>query len=195
MTLEGIDGAGKTSLAKAIYERLTGQGIPSVLTGEPTRTWLGDAVRRGIDEGFDPLVQALLFLADRSLHVPKIEEWLSEGKVVLCDRYHDSTVAYQSVALEGRVPRPTEWLNRIASPVLIKPDLTLLLVVDPREGLSRVSSIRSRTRYEEIEFLTKVQQTYLRLAKGPRFVRLDGSRPLEAVVKEAVKAVLSRLQG
>ncbi len=194
MTLEGIDGSGKTTLARALHEGLVKRGIPSTLTEEPTRTWLGDAVRRGIDEGLDPLAQALLFLADRSLHVTEIETWLSEGKVVVCDRYHDSTVAYQSVALEGRIPVPSEWLRKIASPILLKPDLTLLLVVDPREGLSRLSSVRRRTPYEQVDFLKRVQEKYLELASDPRFLKLDSSRPIEALANEAMEAALTRLQ-
>lgn len=151
-------------------------------------------MRRGIDEGLDPLAQALLFLADRSLHVTEIEAWLSEGKVVVCDRYHDSTVAYQSVALEGRVPAPGEWLRKIASPLILKPDLTLLLVVDPREGLSRLSSVRRRTPYEEVDFLTRVQERYLDLASEPRFLKLDSSRPIDTLAREAMEAVLAGLQ-
>lgn len=194
VTLEGIDGSGKTTLAEALHADLTKRGVPSILTGEPTQTWLGDAVRRGIEEKVDPRAQALLFLADRSLHLPEIQGWLSEGRVVVCDRYHDSTVAYQSVALQGHVSNPTEWLRRIASPLIIKPDLTLLLIVDPGEGLSRVTSVRDRTPYEDVEFLSRVQEAYLTLAAEPRFVKLDSSRPVGALLEESREAVLSRLQ-
>lgn len=192
--MEGIDGSGKTALAKKLYERVRRHEIEVVLTKEPTRTWLGDAVRRSVDEGLDPLVQALLFMADRSLHVERIKAWLSEGKVVLSDRYHDSTLAYQGVALQGRVPNPIEWLRRASSHLFLKPDLTLLLIVDPAEGLSRISGVRERTPFERLEFLTRVQELYMKMATEPRFVKLDASRPMDAVVAEAEEVLLSRLQ-
>ncbi len=181
-------------MAKLVFERLAARGVEAVLTKEPTSSWLGDAVRRSVDEGLDPRVQTLLFLADRSLHVTQIQNWLAEDRVVVCDRYHDSTLAYQGVALEGVVPNPLEWIKKAASPHFLKPDLTFLLVVNPEEGLSRLSAVRTRTPFERLDFLTKVQDLYLSLAKEGRFVRLDSSRPPEVLAREAVDIILSRLQ-
>ncbi len=194
MTLEGIDGSGKSTLARHVHQRLQTRGLDAILTKEPTKSWLGDAVRRSVDEGLDPRAQTLLFLADRSLHVEEIKEWLAQDMVVVCDRYHDSTLAYQGVALEGRVSNPLEWIRRVSSPLLLKPDLTLLLVVDPVEGLARLSQVRERTPFEKPQFLKRVQELYLRLAKEPRFVKLDSSRPPEVLAREALSMVLSRLQ-
>lgn len=194
ITLEGIDGSGKTTLAKRLREELVRRGAKVFLTKEPTSSWLGEAVRRSVEEDQDPQIQTLLFLADRLLHVGEIREHLDADETVVCDRYHDSTLAYQGVALEGRVPNPLEWIKRISSPMLLKPDLTLLLVVEPHEGLARISGIRRRTPFEDSEFLKKVQDMYLRLAKDPRFVRLDSSRPPEVLAREALSLILARLE-
>lgn len=194
VTLEGIDGAGKSTLARRLHRDLKAQGVDAVLTKEPTDTWLGEAVRRAVAEGLDPRVQTLLFLADRTRHVEEIQTWLSAGHVVVCDRYHDSTVAYQSVALRGRVPEPRAWIRAIASPLIVKPDLTFLMTVDPREGLSRLTAVRSRSPFERREYLEAVQEEYLDLAKGSRFVRLDASRPPEVLAREALATLRARLQ-
>ncbi len=195
VTLEGIDGAGKSTLAGHLHRTLEARGVEAVLTKEPTGTWLGEAVRRAVAEEVDPRVQTLLFLADRTRHVEEIQAWLSQGRVVVCDRYHDSTVAYQGVALEGHVPRPMEWIRTVASPLIVKPDVTFLLVVDPKEGLSRLSAVRSRSPFERPGYLEKVQERYLELATKARFVRLDASRPPEVLAREALAVVRSRLQG
>ncbi|MFQ6012367.1 MAG: dTMP kinase [Thermoplasmata archaeon] len=196
VTLEGIDGTGKTTLAGRLERRLRERGIDVVRTMEPTSSWVGEAVRRAVDEDADPRVQALLFLADRSLHTEEIEAWLADGLVVLCDRYHDSTLAYQGVALEGRVEDPRGWLERASEFLTLEPDLTLLLLLDPAEGLARKSTTRTRSPFERVAFLVKVQEAYQELAAGqPRFVKLDAALPNGELAKVAEGALLSRLQG
>ncbi|MFQ5907958.1 MAG: dTMP kinase [Thermoplasmata archaeon] len=194
VTLEGIDGAGKSTLTRSLARRLQETRIDVVQTKEPTSSWLGDAVRRAVEEDEDPRVQTLLFLADRGVHVERITGWLSEGKVVLCDRFQDSTLAYQRVALEGRVDDPRDWLERASSFITLEPDLTLLLLVDPAEGLARISATRARSPFERTAFLTRVQQVYEELAQSPRFVNLDGSLPRTKMAEAAEEAVLARLQ-
>lgn len=193
VTLEGIDGAGKTTLARRLYESLTARRVDVALTREPTDTWLGKAVERAVEEDLDPVVQTFLFLADRSLHVERIQKWLEEEKTVLCDRYHDSTLAYQGAALRNRFPNAVAWLRR-ASPPLPRPDLTFLLIVDPEEGLRRLSRIRERTPFERVEFLRRVQEIYLRLAREKRFYKLDASRSADVVFQEAYQVLMERLQ-
>jgi dTMP kinase len=193
VTLEGIDGAGKTTLAKSLADRLQDRGLDVVQTEEPTDSWLGEAVRRAVEEDEDPRVQALLFLADRSLHQERIEEWISSGRVVLCDRYHDSTLAYQTVALKGKVDRPREWLERASAFLSLEPDLTLLLLLDPAEGLARIAT-RARSPFERVAFLTTVQRAYEEMAVPPRFVKLDATLPPEELAEAAERSVLQRLQ-
>ncbi len=193
VTLEGIDGAGKSTLAKSLADRLQDRGYDVVRTKEPTDSWLGEAVRRAVEEDEDPRVQALLFLADRSLHQERIEEWLASDQLVLCDRYHDSTLAYQTVALEGKVDRPREWLERASAFLRLEPDLTLLLLLDPAEGLARIAT-RARSPFERVPFLTKVQQAYEEMAVHPRFVKLDATLPPDELAEGAERSVLQRLQ-
>lgn len=195
VTLEGIDGAGKSTLARSLEERLRKRGFDVVRTEEPTDSWLGEAVRRAAEEDEDPRVQALLFLADRSLHQEKIEAWLAGGQVVLCDRYHDSTLAYQGVALEGTVDNPKAWLERASAFLRLEPDLTLLLLVDPAEGMARIAATRTKSPFERVAFLKDVQKAYVEMAHQPRFVKLDATSPPEEVAEAAERAVLHRLQG
>lgn len=192
VTFEGIDGSGKSTLARTLEERLRKGGVDAVLTKEPTRTWLGQAVRRAVEAERNPFVQALLFLADRSLHTEEIQAWLDAGRVVLCDRYHDSTLAYQGVALRGRVEDPVDWLQR-AAPFVREPDLTFLLVVDPEEGLRRVAAVREPTPFERTAYLQEVQGAYRALAAASRFVVLDANRPSRVVEEEAGRILEKRL--
>ncbi len=194
VTLEGFDGAGKSTLARNLVDRLRDRGFDVVRTKEPTDSWLGEAVRRSVEEDEDPRVQALLFLADRSLHQEEIEAWLEEGHIVLCDRYHDSTLAYQGVALEGKVDDPQEWLERASAFLSLEPDLTLLLVLDPAEGLARVAATRAKSPFEQVAFLTRVQKAYEEMARDPRFVKLDATLSPDEVVEAAERSILRRLQ-
>ena len=194
VTLEGIDGAGKSTLARNLADRLRDRGFEVVRTKEPTDSWLGEAVRRSVEEDEDPRVHALLFLADRSLHQEEIEAWLDAGHIVLCDRYHDSTLAYQGVALEGKVDDPQEWLERASAFLTLEPDLTLLLLLDPIEGLARVAATRAKSPFERVAFLTRVQKAYEAMARDPRFVKLDATLSLDEVVEAAERSILRRLQ-
>ncbi|MFQ5986392.1 MAG: dTMP kinase [Thermoplasmata archaeon] len=194
VTLEGIDGAGKSTLARRLADRLGDRGFDVVRTKEPTDSWLGETVRHAVEEDEDPRVQALLFLADRGLHTGEIEAWLAEGRVVLCDRYHDSTLAYQGVALEGKVDDPGDWLEQASSFIALEPDLTLLLLIDPAEGLARIAATRTRSPFERVPFLTKVQEVYKEMARQSRFVKLDANLSPDELTETATTAVLQRLQ-
>ena len=105
ITFEGIDGAGKTTIIRRIEPELRSRGYRVVITTEPTRTWLGDAVKRSYDDDIGPLAETFLFLADRARHTIQIREWLARGATVVSDRYADSTYAYQGARLRGIVRR------------------------------------------------------------------------------------------
>lgn len=196
ITFEGIDGSGKTTVAKHITEDLKKKGYKAIYTCEPTKTWLGDAVKSGYEKEISPFTELLLFLADRATHTQQIRDWLNEGSIVICDRYADSTYAYQAVALkkdlEGLDMDPVEWLIEISRPFVIVPDLTVLLVVESSIALKRIK--RQATKFERERFLEDVQKVYLELAeKYPRFKIIDASKSLDETQHRTLGLVLSRL--
>lgn len=193
ITFEGIDGSGKTTVAKGIYEKLKSRNKDVVLTGEPTKTWIGDAVKRSYAEDVSPFTEALLFLADRANHTLRIRKWLQEGRIVLCDRYCDSTYAYQAASLEEVTQNAMEWLENLSAPFTLEPDLTILLLIEPSLGLDRIKNRSRKTRFEEVDFLSKVQRNYLKLARKKRFVKVDASKAISEVIKEVIKILDLRL--
>jgi len=194
VTFEGIDGSGKTTVVHRIEPELRKRGVKVTLTSEPTRTWLGDAVRKSYQDDVGRLAETFLFLADRAAHTDQIRGWLRTGAIVLSDRYADSTYAYQGARLVGVVKDPIRWLQRVSAPVVLEPDLTILLEVPARLGLRRIADRKRKIRFEREGFLTKVAKNYDRLARSLRFVRIDASRPAAEVARNAI-AVMDRRLG
>lgn len=164
VSLEGIDGAGKDTVLRLLKPRFPG----ALFTAEPTRGWLGRTVRESLRENADPLALAHLFLADHALHVARtVRPALERGQPVVTNRYTDSRLAYQGATLRGRVPRdPVAWLREVHHPWSIWPDRTVLLVLDPREAVQRLSGRKGgKTTFEKVEFLARVQENYLRVAR------------------------------
>jgi dTMP kinase len=191
IVFEGIDGSGKSSVTKAIAQKFGKSDV--IVTGEPTDTWLGDAVRRSHKENADPLTEAFLFLADRSAHTEAIRGWLKEGKTVLCDRYYHSTVAYQGAAMEGgKDIDPFAWLLEMNQRISLEPDIVFLFKVDPEIALGRVKRRGKLSKFERLEFLTKVAANYDRLANlRGNVVVVDSNGSLEKVIDEVIR----RIQG
>jgi len=191
VVIEGIDGCGKSSVSRALAERF---GKRAVLTREPTKSWIGRAVHAGDEQKISPYTDALLFMADRAQHTEEITKLVKKGKLVVCDRYYHSTIAYQAACLE-RVFRGDafEWLLEANLRISRRPDLTVLLVIPPELGLSRVKGRKSLSRFEELGFLRKVSKNYLKLAKIDRsIVKVDGTKDLESVVDEVFELVKKR---
>ena len=193
-TIEGIDGSGKTTVAAKVAESLEAAGIAVARTTEPTHTWRGDAVKWAIERDVDPVSEFFLFLADRAAHTAEIRAWVADGKLVVSDRYADSTYAYQGARLAGTRERPMEWLAEISAPFVATPDVTYFLAVPPEVGLQRISGRTKKVRFEERSFLAAVDANYRQLAKSPRFVTLEATRPAEAVAAD-VAADLRRRYG
>lgn len=197
VTLEGIDGSGKTTAGRAVAQALRDQGMRTKTTEEPTGTWLGKAVRRALAENLDDAALAFLFMADRADHVTRIGVWQDQGYLVLSDRYADSTIAYQAVALADRFQGedPLEAIARWQWRFFPRPDVTLWCDVSPATGLKRIAERDRHDHFEKEAFLRKVRANYRRLAeKDPeRWVRIDARRKPEAVAEAAVDAVLKRL--
>lgn len=177
VTLEGIDGTGKSTLIAALAEPLA--DLDPVFTREPGATWVGDAVRRAIAEETDPVTEALLFVADHAAHLAAVvRPALAAGRLVIADRYSDSRYAYQQVTLDGIVDDPLSYLDALHNGWTIMPDRTFLFVIPVDEALARLRQKNGREHFERREVLVKVQENYLTRARADpsRFVIVDARK-------------------
>lgn len=206
VTLEGIEGAGKTTVAAALIAILEQRGCTVQATREPGGTPLAEQLRgvllsRG-SETISPVAETLLMFAARSIHLEnRIRPALERGEWIICDRYTDATRAYQGA---GRAV-DIEWIEQLARAVHagVEPDLTLLLDLPVMVGLERARQRRvargervvDRFESETIEFFERVRAAYLQLAAASpqRFVVIDATQPLEAVLEAAKAALLKTL--
>ena len=188
ITLEGIDGSGKTTVAEALQDSLP--EAETVFTREPTDSWYGGAVARSIgDDEADPVAELFLYTADHADHLSRVvRPALDSGKLVVSDRYSDSRYAYQGATLEGVVRRPMEYVRGVHEPFTRAPDTTLYFDVPPETGAERAGATN---KFETADYLSRVRANYERLieAEPDRFVRIDATRSPEAVVAEAERAV------
>lgn len=193
VTIEGIDGSGKSTLHKALGDTLS--DLSPVITREPGSTWIGDAVRRAIREQADPVAEALLFVADHAAHLREVvRPALSEGKLVISDRYIDSRFVYQQVTLDGIIPDPLSWLRGVHTGWTVFPDLTILLAVPVSVALERTGRRADGEHFEQESVLTRVQQYYMDLVEEEpsRYVIIDGTLPLDHILKVASETVRFR---
>ncbi|HIP92551.1 MAG TPA: dTMP kinase [Thermotoga sp.] len=187
ITFEGIDGCGKTTQVKLLSEYLKKKGIKCLVTREPGGTMEGEKIREILmKEDLVPLAELFLFLASRVQHVEKlIIPALRDGKIVLVDRFIDSSVAYQGFG-RGIGEDIVRELNDLATKG-IKPDLTFYIDIDVDEALKRKKVIN---RFEEEKsFLEKVRKGYLKLSKKEqeRIVVINGSMRVEEVHRKIVE--------
>lgn len=194
ITLEGIDGSGKSTLHASLKDLLA--DLDPLMTREPGATWVGDQVRRAIKEQIDPVTEATLFVADHAAHLAKVvRPALAEGRLVISDRYSDSRYAYQSVTLQGIVPDPEGWLRAMHNGWTIVPDRTFLCVLPVDEALTRLKPDSQREHFEKRETLHAVQNNYLSYAKAEpsRFVIVDAMLPPDTVAKFVADAIRAEL--
>ena len=190
VTLEGIDGSGKSTLHEALKGLLA--DLDPVFTREPGATWVGDQVRRAIKEQIDPVTEATLFVADHAAHLALVvRPALAEGRLVISDRYSDSRFAYQSVTLQGIVPDPEGWLRAMHNGWTIVPDKTFLCVLPIDNALDRLKPDSQREHFERRDVLEKVQNNYLAFARNEpsRFVIVDTMLPPETVARFVADAI------
>jgi dTMP kinase len=200
ITFEGVEGSGKTTQMLRLDRALRRQAYHVERTREPDGTALGVAVRRLFERpGIrpEPLVEVFLFMAARHQHVAeKIRPWLRRGRVVLCDRYTDATVAYQGYA-RGVDPDLIRELNVRATGGVL-PDLTLLFDLSPEEGFQRIGRRRlDHFEREKLAFHRRVRRGYREIHRAePKRVRLiQAGRPAAQVARDVSAIVEEYLRG
>jgi len=203
ITLEGIEGSGKTTQINYIAAYLEGLGHECVITKEPGGTEIGGKIRSILldpeNKCIDPLTELLLYAADRVQHIKEfIRPMIEGGKVVICDRFHDSTTVYQGFT-RGVDLGLIQQLNKLVLEDVV-PDITFILDLSPEIGLERAwnqinngsrSGMETRFENETLSFHTNVRNGYLELARcePDRFVVIDASVEA-AVVREAIIGAL-----
>lgn len=195
VTFEGLDGSGKTTQAELLRARLEAEGVEVVLTREPGGTELGERIRALLLHGghVSPWAEALLYGASRAQHVEEvIRPALERGAWVVCDRYVDSSVAYQGAGRELGLDCVLE-LNLTAVGGLM-PDRTFLLLLDPGDVHRRLGGEHDRLERAGDEFRRRVDAGYRELARRhpERIVVLDASRPAEELAEEVHGALRRR---
>ena len=209
ISFEGIEGSGKTTHAKHAVRFLQDKGHDCVITREPGGTRIGKKIRAilldPLSKDMDPLTELLLYTADRAQHIKEyILPLLAEGKMVLCDRYYDATMAYQGFA-RGLDIGLIEKMHTLLFENL-KPDLTLLLDLPPEVGLKRAwkqinngNRISEETRFEEerLSFHKRVRAGYLELSRlePERFRVIDASKKEAEVRKEIINILDATIKG
>jgi dTMP kinase len=186
LTLEGLDGSGKTTVWRALRDRYP----DAAFTREPTDSWYGEAVARSIaDDDADPLAELFLYTADHADHLSRvIRPALAEGSFVVSDRYSDSRIAYQAATLADHLDDPFAYVRDLHEPFSRPPDATLYLDVDPETAAERSGGTN---KFERADYLRAVRENYDRLvsADPERFVRIDATQSEAAVLDEALAAV------
>jgi len=191
VTFEGIDGSGKSTISKLVFKKLKSQGHDVVLTFEPTNTWIGKTVQKCIETNADPFVTAFAFIADRIEHSKKIQKWLDKDKIVLCDRYAESTYAYQGAQMQDLIKNPMKWLQELSKNRVIIPDRTFIFIIDPKTSLARIQNRDNLVPFEKVSFLEKVHKNYLKLAVGKRLMKVDTTKTIDELVEICSKDILS----
>lgn len=204
ITFEGPDGSGKSTIIKKVYAKLINDGFDIVLTREPGGTPIAEKIRDIIldnsNVALDARTEALLYAASRRQHlVEKIRPALKEGKIVLCDRFLDSSLAYQG---GGRNLGVQNVLNiNLFATENTYPDLTLFFDIDPELGLKRVSQdkkrVADRLDNENENFHEKVYSTFKEIVNtnSQRIITIDASKSIEEVADCAYKTIKEKLNG
>lgn len=195
VSIEGIEGAGKSTLAEALAGRFSETGREVVLTREPGGTAIGDLIRKLLlesGEGISNRAELLLFEAARAQHVDfVIAPAIERGAVVICDRFADSSTAYQAGA-RGIDVETVAQLNKFATRG-VTPDLTILLDLPAKVGLAR-QRLTDRISAEGLAFHESVRQAYLAMAhkESERIVVIDAEQAIDEVIEQAWDAIVVR---
>jgi len=195
IVIEGIDGVGKTTIAKMLKNHFEKEGKKVVLTSEPTEGEYGKILREKLKEGMDPIEAVLLFALDRYVHVKEIKKLVSAGYVVISDRYYYSSIAYQGALLGANFE---EYILKVHEPFIYEPDVAILLDAPPDVALKRIEGSKRLYKeiYENMELQEKIRENYLRLAsRMNNFVVIDASKNSpEEVFKATLAAINKKLK-
>jgi dTMP kinase len=189
LVIEGLDGSGKTTQAKILAERLS-ETYNVYLTAEPSRGKIGTFIRECClyeKQRLPTEAEALLFAADRIEHMQtELKPALNEGRLVVCDRY-----VYSSLAYQGSAGLSLDWIKTINARAL-QPDFSLFLDVSPERVLERLQ--RKKSVMETLETQQKVRDVYLKYVEKGELVRIDGDKPKDAVADELYTKVMNLLR-
>jgi len=202
ITFEGPEGSGKTTIANIVVKRLEELKLPVIYTREPGGSQIAEQIRKILlkrnNTSMDKLTEALLFAASRRQHlVEKVLPAIEKGEVVICDRFIDSSLAYQGYARDIGIQKVMD-INLFATEGML-PDLTIYFDIDSELGLSRIDKDNNREvnrlDLERLEFHKLVRQGYLEVLKlyPKRIVMIDASRSIEEVSEEVLNIILAKI--
>ncbi len=190
LVIDGIDGCGGTTHSNLLKDVLESKGFKVHLTQEPSSSDIGILLRKYLkDKKVPPATDALLFAADRVIHYyNEIKEKLNDGYIVISDRYLESSIAYQSAQSDEISIEWVEEINKFAE----KPDLTIILDIDPKIALARKSQ-DNLEKFEDTFFLDKVRKIYLKRAKEKGYYIINSNDSKENVQNKVLKLVFGEL--
>lgn len=187
--IEGLDGSGKTTQSRLLVKNLRKQGFDPVYTTEPSRGLIGRLIRKKflqVEKRAPPIIEALLFAADRMEHIEQeVKPALERGKIVVSDRYFYSSLAYQ-----GAAGLDCNWIREI-NKWIIQPDLAIFIDVPPEVVIKRLN--RKKSIMETIENQRKVREVYMKLVEEKKLVLVDGNKLTKEVAKNILEIVLKHL--
>lgn len=198
ITFEGCEGSGKSTQVRLLKEALEQRGMPCLATREPGGPPVAEAIRKVLlDPAYPemlPETEMLLYCASRAQHTGQwILPALRRGEIVLCDRYYDSTIAYQGAARSIDM-NIIEYVTSFATYSTV-PDITFLIDLPVEQGLARIAGRDlDRLEQENVSFHQKVREQYLKLARehASRYIVIDGSMLPQAIHAEVLAIVLSK---
>lgn len=189
LVIDGIDGSGKTTHSKMLYDSLKKKGFDVEYTMEPSNGTVGRFIRSEVisKKKISPEVEALLFAADRFEHLRnEIMPWLDKGKVVVCDRY-----VYASIVYQGVQNVDTEWIESL-NHFALEPDLAIYLDVTPEIGLERIK--REKSIFENLEFQKRIRKNYMNLVEKGLLTLVDSNKNIDEVNSEILTLALQLIE-